>query len=98
MPIKLSRSPQFDGNFEAIARREVPRDRKGKHHEIVTQILHDVRSLKPTSALRVPRSRLGDVKIEHVRAALGRAAAKAGLSLSSRADENFLYVWPADRD
>lgn len=96
MPVKPSRSAQFNGSFEAIDRKNVPHDRKGKHHEIVAQIMQDVESLKSTSALRIPRSRLGGVKIEHLRAALNRAAGKAGIALASRVDDDFLYIWAAD--
>jgi hypothetical protein len=87
--------PPRNGHFEAVDRREIPHDRKGKHHEIVAQIMQDVQTLKATSALRVPRSELGAVKIEHLRAALSRAAAKAGVALASRADDDFLYIWAA---
>lgn len=95
MPVKAS-TTHSNGSFETVERKKVPSDRKGKHHDIVAQILHDVESLKSTSALRVPRSRLGKVKIEHLRAALTRAAAKEGMTLASRADDDFLYIWPAD--
>lgn len=96
MPVKTSRSAPSSGSFEAIDRKKVPHDRKGKHHEIVAQIMQDVESLKSTSALRIPRSRLGKAKIEHLRAALNRAAAKEGIALASRVDDHFIYIWPAD--
>jgi hypothetical protein len=96
VPSKISKLAPENGHFEAVDRRDIPHDRKGKHHEIVAQIMQDVQRLKSTSALRVPRSELGGVKIEHLRAALSRAAAKAGIALASRADDDFIYIWAAN--
>jgi hypothetical protein len=81
------------GHFDEIALNAVPRDRKGKHHELVADILEDLQKLRPNAALRIPRSALQAAKVEHIRAALTRAATKAGLSLASRVDKDFFYVW-----
>ena len=67
------RDRQSDSNemqFASIARSDVPTNRKSKHHQIVEKILREVDGLKNKRALRVPRSALGEAKIEHIRAAL----------------------------
>lgn len=97
MPVKSHNNGSHNGHFEAVNRRDVPIDRKGKHHEIVGQIMQDLDGLAAKSALKIPRRQLGDTKIEHLRAALSRAAAKSGMSVASRVDENYLYVWNSGR-
>jgi hypothetical protein len=82
--------------FESIARTAVPTNRKSKHHEIVEKILREVDGLKTKRALRVPRSALGDAKIEHIRAALSRASARSRIDLATSADDNYFYVWRQD--
>ena len=82
--------------FESIARSAVPTNRKSKHHEIVERILREVDGLKSKRALRIPRSALGEAKIEHIRAALSRASAKSKIELATSADDKYFYVWRQD--
>ena len=85
-----------EGKFESIARRDVPTNRKSKHYEIVEKILREVGGLKIKRALRIPRSALGDAKVEHIRAALSRASARSGLELATSVDDDYFYVWRQD--
>jgi hypothetical protein len=80
-------------HFESIERSAVPTSRKSKHYEIVEKILQDVGGLKGKRALRIPRTLLGEAKIEHIRAALSRAAAKSDINLATSADQKYFYVW-----
>ncbi len=82
--------------FESIERSAVPTDRKSKHHEIIERILRDVSGLKGKRALRIPRSALGNAKIEHIRAALSRASGKVDVELATSADDQYFYVWRQD--
>lgn len=82
--------------FESIARSDVPTSRKSKHHEIVEKILREVDGLKTRRALRIPRSALGNAKIEHIRAALSRASAKNKIDLATSVDDRYFYVWRQD--
>ena len=83
-------------NFEAIDRKAVPHTRKSKHHDIVGQILVQLENLHGKRALKIPRSALGEVKIENIRAALTRASTRAKIGLSTSSDEKFFYVWRQD--
>ena len=83
-------------SFESIERSAVPTDRKSKHHEIVERILRDVSGLKGKRALRIPRSALGNVKIENIRAALSRASGKVDVELATSVDDDYFYVWRQD--
>ncbi len=82
-----------DLHFESISRSAVPTNRKSKHHQIVEKILRELDGLKTKRALRIPRSALGNAKIEHIRAALSRASAKNKTDLATSVDDNYFYVW-----
>jgi hypothetical protein len=79
-------------HFRTVVQASIPNGRNGKHKEIVTIILRDLKLLKAGAALKVPLAELPDTK-ENVRSALNRATRKAGLKVSTAADENFLYIW-----
>jgi hypothetical protein len=78
--------------FNTMIQADVPQGRNGKHKLIVVAILKDLDNLKPGSALKVPLADLADSK-EKVRSALNRATRKAGRTVATATDANFLYVW-----
>lgn len=80
-------------NFTSIKKDDVPQSRKGKHHDIVSEILADLDKLRSGSALRIPLSAMGDAKAVNVRAALTRAAEQAGVHIGTRTDDEYFYVW-----
>ncbi len=79
-------------NFRTMAQVDVPQGRNGKHKLIVTKLLSDLDQLQPGIALKVPLADLAEGK-EKVRSALNRATHKAGRSVATATDDNFLYVW-----
>ena len=79
-------------NFKTMLQVEVPQGRHGKHQEIVSQILSDLDQMKDANAIKVPLKELAESK-EKVRSALNRATRKAGRTVATASDENFLYVW-----
>ncbi len=86
-----------NGNrFESIQRSAVPSSRKSKHHELVDNILQQAENLRGGKALRIPLNKLGDAKIQHIRASLSRASSKIGLELATRIDDDYFYVWRQD--
>jgi hypothetical protein len=87
-----------DFTFGRISKAEVPHDRKGKHHVIVSDIVRDLVRLKPGEALQVPRSAFGEQSLERVRAALNRATKKTGLLVGTSSDDDNLYVWVQDKE
>ncbi len=83
---------RFPMNFKTMAQAEVPQGRLGKHKLIVTEILSDLGQMKEGSAIKVPLKDLAQSK-EKVRSALNRATRKAGLTVATASDGDFLYVW-----
>jgi hypothetical protein len=82
--------------FESIDRAAVPHTRKSKHHQLVEHILLELGELRHNRALKIPRSALGNIKLEHIRAALSRASAREKLELSTSSDDDYFYVWRQD--
>ena len=79
--------------FDSVRQIDVPHSRKGKHHDLVEDILGDVHNLRSGAALKVPKAAFGEAKLTNVRAALARAAEQAGISLATSSDDEFFYVW-----
>ncbi len=79
-------------NFKHMAQADVPQGRKGKHKQIVTQILSDLDNMQDGMAIKVPLKDLEQYK-EKVRSALNRATRKEGRSVATASDTEFLYVW-----
>lgn len=81
-------------NFNSISQGEVPRGRKGKHHEIILRFLDDLETLAADRALKVPLADLPDSKA-NIRAALSRATRQRDIVIETSSDDTFLYVWKA---
>ena len=84
-------------HFESILQRDVPRGRDGKHKNIVTQLLSDLQHLDGGAALKIPLSELPDTK-ENIRSALNRATRQKGMEVATSSDNEFLYVWNAEKN
>jgi hypothetical protein len=80
------------GRFENISQDDLPQGRKGKHHLIVAQLLHDIESLEAGRALKVHISELSD-SMSNVRSALSRASKQRGLEIETSSDDSHFYVW-----
>lgn len=74
----------------------MPRGRNGKHKQIVSLILKDLEQLHDGAAIKVPLKELTETK-EKVRSALNRATHKAGSSVATATDDQFLYIWNVDK-
>jgi len=81
-------------HFKTMVQSDVPQGRNGKHKEIITVILKDLDQLQNGAALRVPLRELAAGKAK-VRSALNRAARKAGKTVATASDGNFLYIIPS---
>jgi hypothetical protein len=78
--------------FESILQADVPKGREGKHKQIITVLLNDIRRLKPGAALKVPLAELPDSK-ENIRSALSRAASQQQLDIATSSNNDFLFIW-----
>lgn len=83
------------GRFKNISQDDLPQGRKGKHHEIVAQLLHDIEALEAGRALKIPISELSD-SMANVRSALSRASKQRGLEIETSTDDEYFYVWKTE--
>jgi hypothetical protein len=84
-------------HFRTMLQTDVPQGRKGKHNQIVAEILGDLDDLKPGTAMKVPIDGLAE-SMQKVRSALNRATRKGGRKVATASDEKFLYVWNIKED
>lgn len=87
-------SKEIRTRYQTLPQSEVPQGRHGKHKPVISVILDDLDLLKEGAALKVPLSELREGKAK-VRSALNRAARKAGRTLATASDSEFLYIWSA---
>ena len=87
-----SRTTKVSAHFKTMSQASVPQGRKGKHRQIVSTILSDLDKLEDGAAIKVPLAELVESK-EKVRSALNRATRKAGRTVATASDANFLYIW-----
>lgn len=85
-------SKQAPLRYRTMLQSEVPQGRNGKHKPVISVILDDLDQLKDGAAIKVPVSELSEGKAK-VRSALNRAARKAGRTVVTSSDSEFLYIW-----
>jgi hypothetical protein len=73
------------------------RGRRGKHYDLVQNILREFDLLQTGSALEIPLAGVGGIGLANLRSAVHRAAASKGLSIETQADEENFYLWKAAR-
>jgi hypothetical protein len=78
-------------HFPSIRLTKLP-DGHSKHHEIVSEILDDLKKLDEFTSIKIDLAEAGKQKAV-LRAALHRAAKKEKLELSTVSDERNLYVF-----
>ena len=88
----IPKNDKRTGRFKNISQDDLPQGRKGKHHEIVAQLLYDIEALEVGRALKIPISELSD-SLSNVRSALNRASKQRGLEIETSSDDDHFYVW-----
>jgi hypothetical protein len=84
-------SPNKRRRFDNVPQGDVPHGRRGKHKQIIEDILYDLAHLKDGNALKIPLNEIASK--EKVRSALSRATRKADKNVATAADSDFLYIW-----
>jgi hypothetical protein len=83
----------MENKFERIALNELRQGRRGKHNELIMNVLEEMSTLGNGEALKVPTEALNGVSIQNLRAALARAASSRGLKIATYSDSEGFYVW-----
>jgi hypothetical protein len=84
-----------DRQAEHSAVEQVPlssfkRRRRGKHFQLMEEVLKELAKLASESAVKIP---LGNYSAKDLRSAVARAAAGQSIAIASASDQNNLYVW-----
>ncbi len=87
-----NRAALVEANFKTVSQDDLPLGRKGKHNEIVHQLLDDLEQLEEGRAIKVPLSELSSSKA-NIRSALNRATRKRNLVVATSSDDDYFYVW-----
>jgi hypothetical protein len=69
--------------------------RRGKHHDLVQGIVHELKLLPSGSALEIPLASVGGIGLANLRSAVHRAAISENLVIETVANEENFYVWKA---
>jgi hypothetical protein len=76
--------------LERVPLSRVPRKRRGKHFELMQQVLQELSVLSGKTAIKVP---LGGNSAKDLRSAVVRAAVSKHIQIASTSDTENLYVW-----
>ena len=72
---------------------DLDRGRRGKHYDLIREILQELQGLKAGSALEIPLAKVGGVGLANLRSAVHRASHSAGIEIETLADAANFYVW-----
>jgi hypothetical protein len=85
--------PAPDSRYRRVEIAALNRKRRGKHHDLVEEILKELSAAPSGSALEIPLDDVGGIGLPNLRSAVHRAAIGQGLSIETLADEKNFYVW-----
>jgi hypothetical protein len=94
----MARNPKTGNKSPDLKYRQVRVDaldkgRRGKHHDLVQGIFHELKALAPGSAMEIPLDDVGGIGLANLRSAVHRASTTQGLEIETLADEKNFYVW-----
>jgi hypothetical protein len=67
--------------------------RRGKHHDLVGEIMRQAKNLHSGMALEIPLEDVGGVELANLRSAVHRAAVAEKLAIETQSDERNFYLW-----
>jgi|ERR1700733_1825875 hypothetical protein len=79
--------------FEQISVASLRRGRRGKHHELVKEVLQDLETLPKGQAIKIPLTELAGVTLANLRSAIHRATTSRRLRVETSSDEHNFYLW-----
>jgi hypothetical protein len=95
-----SRNDERDGRpeYESVSLSELRQGRLGKHHELVENILTQLRDLPEGRAVKIPFDTVKGLSKVNLRSALVRAANSRAMPVSTYSDGDNFYVWSRTRN
>lgn len=80
-------------NYGRVAIGGLKKSRKGKHHDMLKDIMEDLRDSAPGFAVKIPLAGTNEVSVLNLRSAIVRAAAREKISIATSSDDENFYVW-----
>ena len=84
--------------YESVSLPELRQGRLGKHHELVENILRQLRDVPDGRAIKIPLNSVNGLSKANLRSALVRAASSRGTPVSTYSDTDNFYVWSRTRN
>ena len=84
--------PQTRSFLRIVPLSDIPSSRTSRHGRIVAEVLVQLKTLDPSSAIKIPLAEVGERKA-NLRSALHRAARNARVDLMTTSDDKHLYVF-----
>lgn len=86
---KTSRPPRF----EQISVASLRRGRRGKHHDLLKEVLQDLETLRKGQAIKIPLAEIAGVTLANLRSAIHRATTSRRMRVETSSDEHNFYLW-----
>jgi hypothetical protein len=83
--------------YESVSLSELRQGRLGKHHQLVENILGQLRDLPEGRAVKISLDSLNGLSKANLRSALVRAASSRAMPVSTYSDSDNFYVWNRTR-
>src|SRR5579862_2051643 len=82
--------------YERVPISELLKGRRGKHHDLILGVLHDLSTLSIDQAMRIPLKKVGGVSLTNLRSAISRAARSRKIKIHTSSDSYYLYLWKTE--
>jgi heme-degrading monooxygenase HmoA len=79
--------------YETVSLSDLRQGRLGKHHELVENILKQVKALPEGQAIKIPLDSVNGLSKANLRSALTRAASSRAMPVSTYSDRDHFYAW-----
>lgn len=90
---KQSKTTKRTSRYERVAISSVTGKRRGKHHDVLREILEDLETLPVGTAMKIPLDELPGVTLANLRSAVHRATAGEKIQVETSSDDGHLYIW-----
>lgn len=87
------KASSVQARYRQVQVASLDRGRRGKHHDLVKNILKELKLTQPGSALQIPLDQVGNIGLANLRSAVHRGASSAGITIQTLADAKNFYVW-----
>ena len=93
MTNKQKKKASLAPKYERVLVASLSKGRRGKHHDLVRDILQDLESLPKGSAIKIPLAETDGVALANLRSAMHRVTTSRRLRVETSSDDKNFYIW-----